>query len=46
MFDDVFVLYEVIKIRGEPYPLRHVLHNLFLTSEGVLKLAWESQQIL
>jgi hypothetical protein len=36
MFDDVFVLYEVlINIQGELYPLRHVLHNLFLTSEGV-----------
>jgi hypothetical protein len=44
MFDDVFVLYEVIKSRGELYPLRRVLHSLSLISEGVLELARTSAE--
>jgi len=39
MFDDLFVLYEVVKGQGELHPLRHVLHSLFLISEGILRLA-------
>ena len=44
MFDDVFVLYEVIKGQGEVHPLHHVLYNLFLISEGILRLALEPQR--
>ena len=29
----------VVKGQGELHPLRHILHNLFLTSEGILRLA-------
>ena len=39
MFDDVFVLYEVVKGQGELHPLRRVPHSLFLISEGILRLA-------
>jgi len=39
MFDDVFVLYEVVKGQGELHPLLHVLHSLFLISKGILRLA-------
>jgi len=39
MFDDLFVLYEVVKGQGELHPLLHVLHSLFLISEGILRLA-------
>ena len=44
MFDDVFVLYEVVKSRGELYPLHYILHGLFLISEGVLTLARTSAE--
>jgi len=44
MFDDVFVLYEVTKSRGELRPLLHKRHSLSLISEGVLRLVRTSAE--